>query len=613
MSEGNSRENSPSSGSSNSSGSKWRTGYIRGNTFSNPKQVKYRISNGMAIFEGDIILARTPEEIEKLSAKPTIRRLEQAVVITGDDFRWPRGEIPYTIQPTLPMQNRVTDAIKHFEDRTPIRFVRRTDSNAPYFPNYVSFIQYAPRPHEKQEEVYHCSSPVGMRNSGEQSIILSDRCETGAVIHEIAHTVGLWHEQSREDRDKFVGIIWDNIVSGPTEDDDMRFNFDQHITDGDDVGPYDYCSIMHYGAWAFSIDGETRDKPTIDVLRSDLPCGDANSIGQRNGLSAGDIAAVIQMYANVIPGVGRNADGRLEVFLVGSDKQLHHKWQTKVNNSSQWSDGSPSLLNEWPDDSTVVNNADGRLEVYIVGSDEHLYHRWQTAANSSQWSVWTEGNFTTNWNSLWGQFSLKARPAVARNADGRLAVFMVFLDRRLYVTSQIKANDSTRAAWDGWNVLGMQYLWPDDPVVAQNADGRLEVFIVGSDRRLYHKWQTAANSSTWSDGWASLGGQWSHRRRPAVAQNADGRLEVFLVGLDKQLHHRSQTAANSSQWSEIWTVLGGQEWPPSSDPSIGRNADGRLEVFLVGSDKQLYHRRQTAANSSTWSETWTSLGGGPFL
>jgi Astacin (Peptidase family M12A) len=392
----------------------------------------------------------------------------------------------------------------------------------------------------------------------------------------------------------------------------MRFNFDQHITDGDDVGPYDYCSIMHYGAWAFSIDENTRDKPTIDVLRSDLQCGDANSIGQRNGLSAGDIAAVIQMYANVIPGVGRNADGRLEVFLVGSDKQLHHRWQTEKN-SSTWSDGSPSLLGEWPDDSTVASNADGRLEVYIVGSDEHLYHRWQTAANSSIWSIWTEGNYTTNWNTLRGQFSLKSRPAVAQNADGRLAVFMVFLDRRLYVTTQKVANDSTSNAWDGWNVLGMQYLWPDDPVVAQNADGRLEVFLVGSDRRLYHRWQTEKNSSTWSDGWASLGGQWSHRRRPAVAQNADGRLEVFLVGLDKQLHHRSQISPNSSQWSEIWTVLGGQEWPPSSDPGIGRNADGRLEVFLVGLDKQLYHRRQTAPNSSTWSETWTSLGGGPFL
>jgi hypothetical protein len=65
MSEGNSRENPPNSGSSDNGNGKWRTGYIKGNTFSNPKQVKYRISNGMAIFEGDIILAGTPGEIEK--------------------------------------------------------------------------------------------------------------------------------------------------------------------------------------------------------------------------------------------------------------------------------------------------------------------------------------------------------------------------------------------------------------------------------------------------------------------------------------------------------------------------------------------------------------------
>jgi hypothetical protein len=38
-----------------------QTGYIQGNTFDN-KEVKYRIINGMAIFEGDIILAATPKE-----------------------------------------------------------------------------------------------------------------------------------------------------------------------------------------------------------------------------------------------------------------------------------------------------------------------------------------------------------------------------------------------------------------------------------------------------------------------------------------------------------------------------------------------------------------------
>ena len=35
----------------------------------------------------------------------------------------------------------------------------------------------------------------------------------------------------------------------------------------------------------------------------------------------------------------------------------------------------------------------------------------------------------------------------------------------------------------------------------------------------------------------------------------------------------------------------------------------RLEAFVVGSDKQLHHRRRTAPNSSQWSEPGISLGG----
>jgi len=120
--------------------------------------------------------------------------------------------------------------------------------------------------------------------------------------------VGLWHEQSREDRDTFVTVNWANI------DPPQKHNFDQQITDGDDVGPYDYGSIMHYGPTAFSINGQATITPT-----QALPAGVV--MGQRSGLSAGDRAAVRFMYPALEPSLGNSwiadftGDGRSDVLF----------------------------------------------------------------------------------------------------------------------------------------------------------------------------------------------------------------------------------------------------------------------------------------------------------
>lgn len=241
-----------------------RTAIINGNTFSY-KSLQYTEVDGMAMFEGDIVLGKVADvdrdtEIRKQEMQGVIAR---GIIITGNQYRWPNCKVPYTIDPALPNQARVTDAIAHWEANTRFRFILRTAANAASYPDWVTFRSGS-----------GCSSYVG-RQGGQQFISLASGCSKGNAIHEIGHTIGFWHEHSREDRNAFVTIHWDKIIPG------YEHNFNQQIADGDDVGAYEYGSIMHYSRDAFSIDGSDTITPTDPSA----------SIGQRTGLSPGDIAA----------------------------------------------------------------------------------------------------------------------------------------------------------------------------------------------------------------------------------------------------------------------------------------------------------------------------------
>ncbi|GMT06813.1 hypothetical protein PENTCL1PPCAC_28987, partial [Pristionchus entomophagus] len=132
-----------------------------------------------------------------------------------------------------------------------------------------------------------CFSSVG-KTGGSQMISIGKECQSAGIIaHEIAHSLGFWHEQSRPDRDYYIRIRRQFVASG-SETNFLKSSYHE----ADSMGlPYDLGSVMHYGPEAFtSRHGET----TMETVNARYE----STIGQRQQPSFIDIKQMNRLYCN---------------------------------------------------------------------------------------------------------------------------------------------------------------------------------------------------------------------------------------------------------------------------------------------------------------------------
>lgn len=235
-----------------------RTGVFQG------QEIKYTTTNGKNIFQGDMHITNEYFEENKQS---------RGVVRT--ELRWPNNTVYYKISNNVGpyLKKLINDAVNEFNTKTNIAWIATTDESQPFVEFYYS-----------GNEDNTGWATIGYQN-GYKYISLDGNATKGLALHEMGHTIGLFHEQSRTDRDKYITINWDNIQ------DDLMFNFSYYDYtflgfNGEDIGEFDHNSIMMYPPYAFSKNGE----PTIVLKNGEIYHYDTEKLTQS------DINAINKIY-----------------------------------------------------------------------------------------------------------------------------------------------------------------------------------------------------------------------------------------------------------------------------------------------------------------------------
>lgn len=198
--------------------------------------------------------------------------------------KWPNRTVPYVFHPKfnkkqMPLVNMALDKMRNL---TCIRFIDMTGRIAADDP-------------KKHKVVFQslssgCFASVGYNKYLKNGFInLAQGCfspSASTILHELCHTLGIIHTQSRYDRDKYIAVHFDKIQKGRESQFDKRKDMYGKLSL---VGlPYDFNSVMHYPTNAFA----KESKHQTMTLKKKFP----GEVGFSKRLTRSDVATINRMY-----------------------------------------------------------------------------------------------------------------------------------------------------------------------------------------------------------------------------------------------------------------------------------------------------------------------------
>uniref|UniRef100_A0A182NB32 Metalloendopeptidase n=1 Tax=Anopheles dirus TaxID=7168 RepID=A0A182NB32_9DIPT len=220
-------------------------------------------------YQADILLRRTTKEGRFAVASPY-----------KIDY-WPKGVVPYVVRAnfTAAESQLLQAAFEQYATKTCVRFVPRT-SELQYVTitnDHAGCYSYVGRSPDPTENVINLQTPACMT-------------DVGTPVHELMHTLGFLHEQSRPDRDEYIDFHPENLALQYQDPQFIAVNFDVYdspYTTTYNV-PYNYISVMHYSRLGGAA---SWNAPVLTAKKTFF--GD---FGNPAGLSAGDVKQLMIRY-----------------------------------------------------------------------------------------------------------------------------------------------------------------------------------------------------------------------------------------------------------------------------------------------------------------------------
>ncbi|MBV9340035.1 MAG: choice-of-anchor D domain-containing protein [Acidobacteria bacterium] len=264
------------------------------------RPVTYEIVNGKAIYQGDIILG-------SVDAAPAGSTSTGSAGVAYSSYLWPQvngvATVYYAIDPQSQNVSNIRAAIAQFNS------------------DFTGLIQWVPHTTQatwvdinlsngsngmcEAEEGYQPNSPQPQPMGG------ASNCTLGTILHEMGHVIGLWHEQSRPDRDLYVTVNYQNIVKS------SRSNFDVVLDNIQDYTLYDYASLMQYPAFTLSRNGG----PALETIPPGIPLNGSEGVAViATDYSAGDKEGIMRLYGTVPASITITTNPpNLQVIVDGSN------------------------------------------------------------------------------------------------------------------------------------------------------------------------------------------------------------------------------------------------------------------------------------------------------